>query len=80
MKTNHVQRGRAYCYKLNKIVNVPSRHIQRVCLGQSCPYLAGAAQGEGIECLWDDGTDDPLTVDMPPEELQKRAMALRKKI
>jgi len=59
-KTNHVQQGLAYCFLINKIVNVPGEHIEKVCLGRKCPYFNGSAQGAGIECLWDDGKNDPV--------------------
>ena len=80
MLTNHVQRGWAYCFFKDDVVEVPSEHIPKVCMGESCPFLNGFAQGEGIECLWDDGTDDGLTVDMPMIELQDRGEAVRKEL
>lgn len=64
-KTNHIQRGLAYCYLKDELVEVPGPHIQEVCLGEKCPYLTGSAQGEGIECLWDDGTGIPLSYEDP---------------
>lgn len=54
--TNHLQIGKAYCFWLDKLVEVPGPHIAEVCVN-GCPYLAGSVQGEGIECLWDDGSD-----------------------
>lgn len=79
MLTTHVQRGLAYCFFKDVFVPVPSEHIQNVCVAQACPYLAGSAQGEGVECRWDDGTDDGLTVDMPVEDLRERAQTMQHK-
>ncbi len=79
MKTNHVQRGLAYCYFINDIVEVPGPHVEDVCLGRQCPYLNGSAQGEGIECLWDDGSDEPFTVDEAPSVLQGMAEEVGKR-
>lgn len=59
-KTNHIQSGIAYCYLKQQIVAVPGDHVTQVCLGERCPYMNGNAQGEGIECLWDDGTNLPF--------------------
>jgi hypothetical protein len=64
-KTNHLQTGLAYCYLKRQIVPVPGPHIADVCIGEKCPYMAGSVQGEGIECLWDDGTGRPLSYDDP---------------
>lgn len=59
-KTNHIQSGRCYCFLKNIVTDVPGEHIEKICLGEKCPYMNGSYQGRGIECLWDDGTNDPL--------------------
>lgn len=66
--TNHLQVGKAYCLWLDKLVEVPGPHIAKVCVN-GCPYLAGSVQGEGIECLWDDGTDIPIYDEYLPDIL-----------
>ena len=70
-KTNHIQVGLAYCHLKKEIVAVPGEHVEKVCLGEKCQYLNGSAQGEGIECLYDDGTDRPFTNGEDPYKLQK---------
>lgn len=69
VKTNHIQSGIAYCFWQNKIVEVPGPHVDEVCW-DGCPYLNGSNQGEGIECLWNDGTNTPYS-DAPPDRLEE---------
>lgn len=61
VKTNHIQSGVAYCFLKDMYVPIiSSNHIQRVCIKESCPYFNGSAQGDGVECLWYDGTNSPI--------------------
>ena len=79
-KTNHLQVAMAYCYLKRVIVAVPGPHIADVCLGEKCPYMAGSVQGEGIECLWDDGTNEPISRADPytlQELVEKRKVVKR---
>lgn len=83
--TNHIQTqpgGEAYCHFLGKIVDIFDGHIQDVCIGKQCPYLNGDAQGDGIECLWDDGTGRALSYDDPEVlmELGKKVRAKQQKV
>ena len=43
--------GKIYCRFRNKIVDAKET-FGKVC--RYCDYFGGTAQGQGIECLWDD--------------------------
>ena len=60
MMCNHIatfdDSGEVYCRKLNKIVSFLRGSKQwRIC--NNCKMFAGSAQGEGVECVWDDPTE-----------------------
>lgn len=55
--TNHIQvSAKVYCELLKSYLPLTGSHYTNNCLGR-CPYFAGSAQGEGVECLWNDGTN-----------------------
>ena len=67
---NHInypnKRGEIYCRSTNKIMKMSSTKCE------SCPLLAGSAQGEGVECYYYDaifkGDTEPL-INSPEDEL-----------
>lgn len=62
MDTNHIQLIlKVYCRLLNRMTEMSEEHFWGNCTKQ-CPYYAGTAQGEGIECKFDDGSSDGLEV------------------
>lgn len=61
---NHVNltdsKGRVYCRMLKKIVELDSYHQRDYC--SNCSFFRGTAQGEGVECEWEDIRDNVDTV------------------
>lgn len=53
---NHInikdENGQVYCRRLDSVVTLNGAHQASWCV--SCPMLAGSAQGDGIECYWND--------------------------
>lgn len=56
MLVNHInykdEQGRVYCRKLDEVIKLDDNHLENHCAG--CKFFAGSAQGEGIECYWND--------------------------
>lgn len=69
---NHINltnsEGQVYCRKRNKVVVLDGRHTQEYC--NKCPMFQGSAQGEGVECRWNDlrALQDPTLVIDPQQE------------
>ena len=60
MKTNHIQIAagtEVYCHWAGNIVNYTGPYAQMFCF-KGCPFFAGTAQGQGIECEFDSGQND----------------------
>jgi len=61
-KTNHINfgngNGKIYCYRFNKITVLDANWWRDNC--NVCPYLNGSAQGDGVECLYDDASNRPF--------------------
>ncbi len=76
-ETNHIQETPAYCLRLDEIVELTQEHYENNCFNK-CPYLRGSNQGKGIECFWDDGTDEALSY-LDPEKLQKLGKKAKRK-
>lgn len=55
-KTNHINiaddLGRVYCEKTKDIEKLDERFQRLNCA--SCPFYNGSAQGQGVECVYDD--------------------------
>jgi len=71
-KVNHVNlmdsENRVFCRLLNKVVVLNEAHQRDFCSG--CDMYQGSAQGEGVECSWDDirNVANPLIVTNPELE------------
>lgn len=61
LKINHINiansEGEVYCRLLDKIVTLDENHQKNYC--GKCKMYAGSAQGNGVECEWDDVRDLP---------------------
>lgn len=69
--TNHVQGRIAYCKLNGRVVDVLVNEFYRNnCFKKGCPYLFGSNQGEGVECLWEDGSNLSF-VQLPAEQVKK---------
>lgn len=73
MLINHINykdvNGLVYCRNRDKVVKLDEEHASNFC--KNCKYYAGSAQGEGVECYWDDprkDLDNPHTVFNPEKE------------
>lgn len=55
-KTNHINystdQQEVYCCLRNRVVQLTEEHKQDFCGG--CKMFNGFADGEGVECLWED--------------------------
>lgn len=55
-KTNHVNiadsQGRVYCDKTRAVEKLDNRFQDKYC--GDCPFYNGSAQGQGVECSFDD--------------------------
>lgn len=55
-KVNHInivdENGNVYCRLRNLVVEFDEYHQENFC--SNCPMFAGTAQGEGVECEWED--------------------------
>jgi hypothetical protein len=82
MCTNHVnfadRNGRIYCYHYDIVAGFDEIFFQGHCT--KCPYYNGDAQGEGIECLYADGSGRRITQVYDPYEAQAEAKELRAKM
>lgn len=71
-KINHVNystdQDEVYCCLRNRVVKLNEEHKQEFCAG--CKMFKGFADGEGVECLWDDlrDVDNPHIVIDPYKE------------
>ena len=68
---NYPVEGRIYCRKVHNVVCFNMRHVNLHC--SSCDLFAGSAQGEGVECYWEDPRADvytPHIVTDPYEEYE----------
>lgn len=58
-KTNHINYvdtdGQVYCFRKDSVVQLNSNQW-KFCA--KCPYLNGTAQGDGVECLYADGSNE----------------------
>lgn len=56
-KINHINYayGPIYCRKRNKLVDFDMNQVNDFC--SNCEMFNGSAQGEGVECLWEDDRD-----------------------
>lgn len=66
---NHInypnKRGEIYCRAVNKVIKMSSAKCE------TCPLLAGSAQGEGVECYYYDAiakSDIEPLINAPEEE------------
>lgn len=57
---NHInlpdENNQIYCRKRNKVVVFNEDHISQYC--SNCQMYSGSAQGEGVECYWNDPRKD----------------------
>lgn len=55
-KINHInivdENGKVYCRRRKKVVEFTENHQRDFC--GDCPFFRGTAQGQGVECEWDD--------------------------
>lgn len=78
---NHVnlaapESGTVYCRLRNKVVVLDENHLDNYCA--TCPMFRGSAQGEGVECYWNDkrkGVTSPHVVVEPVKELNQVLIA-----
>jgi hypothetical protein len=82
MKTNHVnfadQNGKIYCFRYDVVAELDDVFVQGHCV--KCPYYNGNAQGEGIECLYADGSGKAIAQQYDPYEAQAEAKELKAKM
>jgi hypothetical protein len=62
-----------YCHYTEQVLKFTHEHAEKYCF-RGCPYYWGTAQGEGVECRFYDGTNQPIALNVNPEEL-KNTMA-----
>lgn len=81
-KTNHINYATSeqevYCCLRNRVVQLDASHTTKYC--QGCKMYGGNADGEGVECIWEDVRDvpNPYVVTDPHAEwisTQKRSVA-----
>ena len=70
-KVNHINypndRGQIYCRKENKVITLDKQgNFWDKCI--ACPLFNGDYQGNGVECLWEDDTDDYSTYSSDPNK------------
>ena len=56
---NYPVKGKIYCRKVHNVVRFNTKHVHRHC--SFCDMFAGSAQGEGVECYWDDPRENVFT-------------------
>jgi len=82
MRTNHVNfvdpNGRVYCFHYDQVAELDEVFVQGHCV--KCPYYNGNAQGEGVECLYADGSGRGVTQVYDPYEAQVEAKEARAKL
>lgn len=65
--TSHINipnHGKIFCYAKKSIVKLDE--IIATC--NNCKYYGGTGQGQGIECVWNDGKKTCVTVYFPSAE------------
>lgn len=66
---NHINyadaNGNVYCCLRNKVVQLDETQFTSYCFG--CKMFGGTAQGQGVECFWDDArqVNNPHIVNDP---------------
>lgn len=71
MKVNHInipdEKSNIFCKRINSIIHLDKAgKFWRTC--KKCPMLAGTAQGEGVECLYEDpNARDPFVYCISPQ-------------
>lgn len=68
--------GNVYCRKENDVVELTNDFMENNCAG--CPFFAGSAQGEGVECYFNDrrkDIDNPHIVHNPEAEKDQMIIA-----
>jgi len=72
-KTNHIhspdEDGRVYCFLHDEIEPLTSEFLQQTCA--NCAFFEGTAQGEGIECLYQDGSGRIVETYVDPVEAKQ---------
>lgn len=74
VKTNHAQYGAeaVYCYRIEQVLDgLTQEHMATQCQG-GCPFFAGSYQGKGVECLYYDGTNQPIDLEPDPYQLEEK--------
>lgn len=71
---NHInfldENGCIFCRRAGKIMEVNPHFLSHMC--NDCPFFNGSAQGEGVECLWEDTRDIPsgfIATNSPSDEI-----------
>lgn len=78
VKTNHVQDGSRpiYCHRRREIQDFLSKEFfEDNCLS-GCPFFEGTYQGQGIECKYYDGSNNPIELVRDAKELADRSSNL----
>ncbi len=74
-KTNHIFTIKPiYCRRLHQELAFVQKHFDTQCMTK-CPFFVGVFQGNGIECLFDDGSNE--AIEMIFEESQTQMVADR---
>lgn len=83
MNRNHInipdENGDVYCHRTGEIAPLTEEHMGELCT--ACPFFNGTAQGNGIECYWNDtrkDIQDPHIVSEPLDEKRSIKIAERK--
>lgn len=63
-----------YCHKLQKVLNADLQHLRNEC--QSCPFYHGSAQGQGVENVYYDGTNEAQVQNPDPYELERKMKSI----
>lgn len=69
IQTNHIwTENPIYCHKLRKVLVADINHLRNEC-GANCPFYTGSAQGQGVENVYYDGSNEPLMQNPDPDML-----------
>lgn len=75
METNHVNyrdaSGRVYCHRLSEIVTLDAEHYANHCT--MCSYLNGSANMRGVECKYDDKSNEKEVTFNDPNDAEKHS-------
>lgn len=75
VETVHIQTGDfVYIYETDEILPNDENLLDKVA---GLKELAGSAQGDGIETIWWDGSNEPIVTNIPPEDLRFMANTVR---